>query len=596
MQTVSQGWKDNQNETLVSESFVEVTLSLSDPDALADARAEDNGASTLSATNEIVSEVEKNTIPYATLEPNLWVLDGNRKLFVGGTPYNTGYVGAKQSSAALVYNQPYPMVVISFSEVHTNVIPGITLTWSSAYNEYAIDFTVKVMNGGTVLKSTTITNNTDIQNVIFMDIANYDTIQIIISKWSDPVHRPRVEEVVVGIEKVYGKTNVFSFEHSQTVDPISSTLPKSQITFSIDNSTDEYNLNNLEGLSKYLIERQEIKAKYGFRVNGENEWIDCGTFYMSEWNAPQKGITASFTARDLFEFMTDTYYYGVYSPSGRSLYDLATDVLTQAKLPLDEDGSVKWVIHDSLKNIKTVAPLPVDTLANCLQLIANAAGCVMYQDRRGKLHIEPLQSSATDYAVTLFNSYSPSEITLAKPLKQVEVSSYSYSVAADEVDLYEGTMTINGTADVLVTYPGSATNVTGYVSGGTLNSANSKYYANACVLNITATGNVNIIVSGYSLETSAVKIITGSSTEGETVSVDNPLITTQAQAVAVGAWVESYMSKRMVLTSEWRADPRLDALDIVQNENDYSINPVRMTSVTFTYNGAFRGKGEGRVI
>ena len=88
----------------------------------------------------------------------------------------------------------------------------------------------------------------------------------------------------------------------------------------------------------------------------------------------------------------------------------------------------------------------------------------------------------------------------------------------------------------------------------------------------------------------------GSGTKGETVSVDNPLITRHSRATSVGRWVENYMKNRMVLTSDWRADPRLDALDIVDNENNYNTNKVLMTSVNYSYNGSFKGSGEGRVI
>jgi hypothetical protein len=52
----------------------------------------------------------------------------------------------------------------------------------------------------------------------------------------------------------------------------------------------------------------------------------------------------------------------------------------------------------------------------------------------------------------------------------------------------------------------------------------------------------------------------------------------------------------MTLKSSWRADPRLDVLDSVANQNDYSTNLVRMTEVQYTFGGAFRGYGEGRVV
>jgi hypothetical protein len=122
------------------------------------------------------------------------------------------------------------------------------------------------------------------------------------------------------------------------------------------------------------------------------------------------------------------------------------------------------------------------------------------------------------------------------------------------------------------------------------------YYSNACVLRVTATGNATIKVTGKSLSYSSVIVTIPSGASGETVTVDNMLITNHDRASVIGSWVESYMKNRKVLNQKWRADPRLDALDIVSNENDYNTDKVIMTSVNYSYNGAFRGTGEGRVI
>lgn len=717
MQTVSQAWKDNQNEQLVSESFVEVILTLADPDASDDASSTDNAPAYISNTEQVCSEVDKDIVPYATLEKNLWVLDGsldiipnpngenvfpsnanlsgctrNGNVFTrkGGiydsilslsswmpeagkhyilvidvlddviAPGNTlsvladsrfafenvtqylkygknyvsvraretiksdmlgsvwlnspltfpqvrftmsilkdsdfgdcGYIGNAISSSSGVFTTK-PVVTINFSQVHSNLLSGVTITWGSAYDEYAVDFTVTAYNGEAVVAKQEIIGNTDVKSVVYMDIVDYDRITISVSKWCLPYRRARIEEILVGVEKTYSKRDLFSFSHTQEVDPISSSLPKAEISFSIDNSDDSYNINNLNSLSKYLMERQEIKTRYGYNIGGKTEWIDSGTFYISEWDAPQNGMTADFTARDLLEFMTGTYYKGLYNPNGVSLYDLAVSVLEDADLPLEDDGSVKWVIDERLKNIYTVAPLPMDTHANCLQLIANASESVLYQDRRGVLHLEKLVTSETDYSITPFNSYSKSDITLSKPLKQVDVPYYSYNVSSELAELYKGVVTINGTTDVWITYSGTATNIEPWVTGGTLNSGTC--YANGCKLNITANGEIRITVKGNTLESSSINVVTPSGITGETITVDNPLITSQDRAVAIGSWVEGYMKNRMVLNSEWRADPRLDALDVVDNENDYNTNKVLMTTVKYKYNGAFRGSGEGRVI
>jgi hypothetical protein len=483
---------------------------------------------------------------------------------------------------------------VNFSKVFTDLITGVSIVWSGVFNEYATDFIVTAYNDNEVVATTTVTNNTETKMTAYVDIVNYNKITIEVLKWSLPYRRARVTAIQIGTDLIYTKSDIIEYAHSQSVDPISATLPISKISFSINNIDDTFNPNNLDSLAKYLIERQEVKVRYGYKLDDEVEWIDGGTFYLSEWDAPQNGLSADFTARDLLEFMSGTYYYGTYNPNGTSLYDLAERVLIDADLPLDESGVVKWVIDTKLKNIYTVAPLPIDTHANCLQMIANAGECVIYQDRDGLLHIETMAYDETDYSINLFNSYSKSDIALSKPLKEVTVPCYSYSVSTDVSELYKGNVAINGTLDVVVTYSGVATNVSAVVTGGTLNSA--QYYSNACVLNITSAGSVDIVVSGNSLTSSSVAVTVTSDTKGETISVDNPLITSHSRAISVGKWVENYMKNRMVLSSDWRADPRLDALDIVSNENDYNTNKVLMTSVDYSYNGAFKGSGEGRVI
>ena len=530
MQTVSENWKNVHKQALLNESYVEVSLDIADPDSLADASSQDNGAVYISDTSEVVSEVDKNITPYCTLEQNLWVLDGNRKAIPESDYGDSGYVGDALSNDVCVFNEKTPTLTINFDQVHGNLIPGVTITWSPAYSEFADNFTVTAYNGEDIVAEKEVIGNRFIKSLVLLDIINYDRIVIRIKKWCLPYHRARIEEVFVGMNKVYSKSELFDYSHSQTVDPVSTSLPKMEIKFSIDNVEGDYNPYNEQGMAKYLMARQEVKARYGLKLpDGSVEWIKGGTFYLSEWYAKQNGLTADFTARDLLEFMSATYEDN-HDLSSRTLYDLAEKVLRAADLPLNSDGTVKWIIDDSLKSIATTAPLPVDTLANCLQVIANAGECVLYQDRSGTLHIEPLKFDETDYVVNSFNSYSKSEITLAKPLKQVNVKVYQYTM------------------------------------------------------------------DGEGVESKATEIVVPVGAIGETIVIDNPIVTDNDRASALGAWVGTHMGHRMTLDSSWRADVRLDALDIVTNENNYNTNKVRITEVNFKFNGAFRGTGKGKVI
>lgn len=594
MQNVSQAWKDNQDGQLVSESFVELSLKLTDPAAYEDATAEHNGSVYFSnEADYVVSEVDKNVVPHATLERNLWVLDGSREILPTSNYGESGFVGNVICDSSRSFSKS-PIFSLNFSRVFTDLITGLSFVWSDTFDEYATDFIVTCYNNSNVVATTRVSGNTKAKMTVYLDIVNYNKITIEVLKWSLPYRRARITEIQLGADLIFDKSDIISYSHSQEVDPISATLPLSKISFSLNNVDESFNPYNQNSLTKYLMERQEIKVKYGYKLDDGIEWIDSGTFYLSEWDAPQNGLTADFTARDLLEFMSNTYRWGVYSPNGASLYSLAESVLVDAKLPLDESGDVKWVIDEKLKNIYTTAPLPMDTHANCLQMIANAGECIIYQDRSGILHIEEMSTTDTDYNINQFNSYSKSEIYLTKPLEKVDVKCYSYTPAENSTKLFGGTINVSGTRDVEISYSEIATEVSATVTNGTLNSA--KYYANTCVLNITGSGDVIIVLRGKPLESSSVSVVAESGGTGETVSVDNPLIASHDRAVAVGNCVESYMKNRTVLTSDWRADPRMDALDVVTNENDYNTNDVLMTSVEYSYNGSFRATGEGRVI
>ena len=531
MQTVSTEWKDNHKKTLLNEAFVEVSLDIADPDALADATSRDNGATYISNTPQVVSEVDNTVTPYSTLEQNIWVLDGSRKIIPLTDFGNNGFIGDVLSDEKCVFSSKTPLITVSFTRVHSNIIPAVTIVWSRAYNEYAEEFLVTVYNGSNVVAQKEVLGNRSVESVVMMDIVDYDRITISVLKWCLPLHRARVEEIFVGMRKVYSKSGLFSYNHSQTVDPVSTSLPKAEILFSVDNSDDSYNPYNDSSLSKYLMERQEVKSRYGHKLDDNTvEWIKGGTFYLYEWKAPQNGMTAEFTARDLLEFMFVEYKDNVTDITSRSLYNIAEEILTSLDLPLNNDGSRKWYLDESLKNIYTSAPLPVDSVANCLLLIANTGCCTLYQDRNGTLRIEPLGGEISNYTINQFNSYSRAETSLSKPLKEIAVKVYQYSIEDDEV------------------------------------------------------------------KEETTEVIVPMGVNGERVDVDNPLITDNSRATTVGLWVGNYLKNRLTLETQWRPDVRLDALDTIKVNNDYSASDVRMTDVSYTFNGAFRGSGKGRVV
>ena len=78
MQTASNAWIQNQtNNIITAESFLDVTLTVTDPDVQSAAKATDNGHVDFATTADTVTGVDYIPPRYATLEANLWKLDGS---------------------------------------------------------------------------------------------------------------------------------------------------------------------------------------------------------------------------------------------------------------------------------------------------------------------------------------------------------------------------------------------------------------------------------------------------------------------------------------------------------------------------------------
>lgn len=432
MQEVSKSWKDIQQQRIITEpSFVEVTLNVGDPDAQLDATATDNGHENYSDTSEVANGTEVIPEKFATLEDDIWVLDGSYQILPDNPPWgNNGYVGNKLSKEDGKYGV-YPTIRLQFSKVYNSLIPGVSITWSETYNEYAESFKVTAYNGSDVVAQETIQNNQDILSVISLDIQNYDEIKIQILKWCNPYRRARISRIVVGILKSYQNADLMAYQHSMLVDLLSASLPKAEIVFQLLNINGEYNPDNPQGAEKYLMERQTVTARYGYLIGKNIEWIKAGTFFISEWDTPQNGITATFTARDALEYMSDLYA----GPSTGTFMEIAESALQQANLPKKSDGSNRWELSDLLNDLE--APEGIDltdnTIAEVLQLIANASCCVFYQDREGIIHINPLSKDLTDYRIDRDNSFANSEIELTKQLKAINVNDGEFVLSVGEV-------------------------------------------------------------------------------------------------------------------------------------------------------------------
>lgn len=417
MVPVSNAWVEAHKGTLLPEMFVEITYVATDPTLQEIALVSgDASEADVSDAAELVANTDKTPEKYASLELGLWGLDGTFT-HTDGSPEDPGYVSGQISDANGGFAS-YPTITIEFPSLQQTLIPGLTITWSGTYGQWATSYRVTAYNGSTQVARGVVTDNQDLVSTIFLSISGYSKIVIEVLKWSHPYCRARCSRIFLGVETVYRKTDLMGFEHSQSVDLLSASLPKNSITFKLRNEDNRWNPDNPTGNEQYLLEQQEIRVRYGMDIEGETEWIKGGTFWLSEWSTPSNGLEATFTARDLIEFMHEEYT----GFRDGTLYAIANMAFALAGLPRQDNGDPRYVVSEKLKEYTTnFENDDTYTIVEVLQMVAHAGNAVFYQDRDGVVHIEPWDTKYSGVVIDQHISYAHPEYEFNKPLKAISV-------------------------------------------------------------------------------------------------------------------------------------------------------------------------------
>lgn len=203
--------------------------------------------------------------------------------------------------------------------------------------------------------------------------------------------RFRLKQILFGYGLTYTNDDIISSEWRTFVNEVSEEMPQVDVSVTLKNYDMYFDPDNPASAINYLDSNMPMQVYYGMTLpNGEVEWLQAANCYISEWRANNKQATIS--ATDVLRSMEETYNKGQYAPDGVTLYALAEAVMQDA-------GVTGYYIDPYLKNLKTKNPVPRIPHKEALQLIANAARCVLTISRKGVPQI--VSSFSPDVALTV---------------------------------------------------------------------------------------------------------------------------------------------------------------------------------------------------
>lgn len=391
MKQVSNAYKASMKSMLRNQSFVEIIFSQVDTAAATDGDWVSNGAQSYSEFDTLDYGYEYQE-SYATLELNRWALDGNAVIVPLTWPKYDGFISSYMSDAEGKFST-HAILTRDFSDTHT--FPGITLTFDTRCREWSTTVTVDFYLNGEVLESLTVPV-TGTEVVIDTKVASCDKIVLTLGN-TLPYRRPRLQQVLYGVQKKFGNSDIVSTKQSHDVDPLSRRLPQESMQFVLLDYEHNYDPDNPQGIYAYLDKKSPVSIRFGYALpSGKVEWLKADKYVL---NSKPKAARnqATFTGTGLVGSLTGTFYKS--KLGNKNFYDMAEEVLLDAGLTLTEAGTNPWVIDESLKQMFTTAALPIDSHMNCLQLIAHACRCRLFTDDDNIIHIKP-------FGVTVVGIYS----------------------------------------------------------------------------------------------------------------------------------------------------------------------------------------------
>lgn len=368
MQSASKEYKNMMKSPMRNRGYISVYIGVVNLEAQKRATVSDSRNSFAYISNEIKPfnnyKIER---VYATCEENFSHVDGTM-LFPPrkkeDVSYNQGIVteGLLQS----LY------VCFNFTDLD---IKGLTIDFGEYY---PTDFTIE-NDGGIHAYNDNNLSKWRTEDV-FMGTSYFKITPL---KMVNGQGRLRINNFMCGIANVFTGQEVLNYSFKDYVSPISDSIPSQDMTLEVDNQNLYYSVDNPESALGFMEIGQEIKSSIAYDVDGHGniEMIDGTTSYLKTWTADDK--KAKFTGTDVFDNINTTYNLGEYRPNGISLYDLALDVLIDAKIDIRE-----YFVDPYLKKVIVYNPMPVIKHREALQMIANAGRCVLLQNRKKQIQIK----------------------------------------------------------------------------------------------------------------------------------------------------------------------------------------------------------------
>lgn len=369
------------------------------------------GSNTLSDNSLVVTGARD--IPYATLEPGIWKLDGTMKL-LPDTPA-PGWWSAERSGSDCRFNSN-PKITVSFPVPYGST--GFTFTFSPATQQYCTEIRVRWYNGQSLLIDK-VYNPTSPVWMLSETVESFDRTEFEFLATNRPGHFVKIEKIEIGRTVLFGATEVVSARYTMDMDPTLCKIPVDTITFDIHDPQDR-NFLPQENQRIELIKDGKLRAVQYIKSSTKKSKSDY-----------------SIQCQSSIGLLNDEFLGGLYTE--KPVGELIAEIL----------GVWEFELNPVFENKTVSGYLPVSSQRAALQQVAFAIGAMITTQDSSKIRFIPIPASVSA-KFTRSDIIIGGNVRTASRYAKVEIYTHSY-VKTDVSETLMSEEEVTG-EDVLFTF------------------------------------------------------------------------------------------------------------------------------------------------
>lgn len=345
------------------------------------------GGNTLSNASLIVTGARD--IPYATLEPGIWKLDGSMKLLPDAPA--PGWWSAELSGEDCSFENP-PRVTVQFPAPYSST--GFTITFSPATRQYCTELQVKWYNGQSLLIDKNY-NPTGPTWLLMETVESFDRVEFAFLKTNKPRHFVKLEKIEIGSTVLFGAEEVVSVRYRMDMDPTLCKIPVDTLSFEIHDPQDR-NFLPQENQRIELIKDGKLRAVQYIKSSTKKSKSDY-----------------SIQCQSSIGLLNDEFLGGLYTE--KPTKELIAEIL----------GEWEFELASTFANKTVSGYIPVCSQRTALQLVAFALGAMITTQDSSKIQFLPIPA-AVSAKFTRSDIIIGGSVKTASRYARVEIYTHSY--------------------------------------------------------------------------------------------------------------------------------------------------------------------------